>query len=355
MTAPVNGLLRYAAAPNKPSSTQAEPTRTIRHVDATRPLFLLAILCLTSAVSADEIDWNRARELHRRASSGQTLTDEERAYYDRARAERSKQQGRTAEARPESRTFTGLVPLTDMAADDRYKSEDGGLYGGGRNEPPPEHLVAAMEQARQIQTLNAQGEPSIDGKIVLISIGMSNTTQEFSAFQQLARADGDVSPKLVIVDGAQGGMDARAWAQPEQVDRKGRPEPWVVLERRLEEARVTAEQVQVAWLKQALINPGGIGEHPKHTAELAKHTETILHTLKQRFPNLRIVYLSSRIYAGYAMGSLNPEPYAYESAFAVRQLIQRQMKGEPSLNYDQSKGEVRAPLLLGGRISGRTE
>ena len=74
----------------------------------------------------------------------------------------------------------------------------------------------------------------------------------------------------------------------------------------------------------------------------------ILNKLKERFPNLRIAYLSSRIYGGYARTPLNPEPYAYESAFVVRWLIQDQIKGKPSLNHDPEKGAVKSPLLLWG-------
>ena len=48
------------------------------------------------------------------------------------------------------------------------------------------------------------------------------------------------------------------------------------------------------------------------------------------------------------MTPLNPEPYAYESAFAVRGLIQDQIKGEAKLNCDAAKGPVKAPLLLWG-------
>jgi len=33
----------------------------------------------------DAIDWEKARGLHQRATSGETLTGEEKAYYDRAR------------------------------------------------------------------------------------------------------------------------------------------------------------------------------------------------------------------------------------------------------------------------------
>jgi hypothetical protein len=74
----------------------------------------------------------------------------------------------------------------------------------------------------------------------------------------------------------------------------------------------------------------------------------VLQKLKGRFPNLRLAYLSSRIYAGYATTPLNPEPYAYESAFAVRWLIRDQANGAPGLNYDPEKGQVKAPVLLWG-------
>ena len=43
---------------------------------------------------------------------------------------------------------------------------------------------------------------------------------------------------------------------------------------------------------------------------------------KQKWPNVRIAYVSSRIYAGYANTGLNPEPYAYEGAFAMRWVIE---------------------------------
>ena len=70
--------------------------------------------------------------------------------------------------------------------------------------------------------------------------------------------------------------------------------------------------------------------------------------MRSRFPNLRIAYLGSRIYGGYSSGALNPEPYAYEGAFAARWLIQDQIKGDAALNYDASRGAVKSPLLLWG-------
>ena len=182
----------------------------------------------------------------------------------------------------------------------------------------------------------------------MISVGMSNTTQEFRSFITLANRDEQKSPLVALVDGAQGGMEASAWANPERARKMGRPDPWFVLEQRLKEAGYSAGQVQVAWIKQARANPPSLGEFPRHVQELRDNLVVIVQKLKQRFPNLRIAYLSSRIYAGYAATPLNPEPYAYESAFAVRWLIQDQIRGKSHLDFDPTRGEVEAPLLLWG-------
>src|ERR1051326_5798250 len=80
----------------------------------------------------------------------------------------------------------------------------------------------------------------------------------------------------------------------------------------------------------------------------------IARALKARYPNMRQVFFSSRIYAGYATSQLNPEPYAYESGFAVKWVIESQiaeMAGQPrsdtragSLRYDDGT----APWLAWG-------
>ena len=68
----------------------------------------------------------------------------------------------------------------------------------------------------------------------------------------------------------------------------------------------------------------------------------IINLAKEKYPNLRVAYLSSRIYAGYAKTQLNPEPYAYEGAFAVRKIIAAQIAGDKELDYKD------APILLWG-------
>jgi hypothetical protein len=247
------------------------------------------------------------------------------------------------------RPSVGLKPLTEMTAADGYKGEDGGLYGGGRNDPPPAHLQAARRETARIEPLEADGRPAKEGTIALVSISMSppvragragsNATQEFSVFNQLADKDTMKSPRLTIVDCVQGGQGMAQWVDPQ-----GRA--WLEADRRLQTAGVTPQQVQVVWVKLANIQPAG--ELTEHGRKLQRDTVIVLQNAKARFPNLRIAYLGSRIYGGWTTIPLNPEPYAYEGAFVVRWLIQDQIKGDPGLNFDPSEGAVKAPLLLWG-------
>jgi hypothetical protein len=245
--------------------------------------------------------------------------------------------------RPLPRVDTSkLKPLTE-AGKEEYKGFPGGLYPEGRNERPAAHEAAGLKLATAVRPLDGEGKAAPDGKIVLLSVGMSNTTQEFSAFKRLADADGDKNPHLTIVDGAQGGMTAFRIMDPESDS--GR-KFWGTVDQRLENAGATRAQVQAAWIKEA--DAGPREGFPQYARTLQGELGRIVRLMKGRFPNLKLVYLSSRTYGGYAKTLLNPEPYAYESGYSVKWLIEQQIKGEASLNYDPEKGAVKAPWLSWG-------
>lgn len=237
------------------------------------------------------------------------------------------------------RSSFGLTPLTDMTAEARYKGEDGGLYGAGQNQPPPAHLDAARQQAARITPLDTEGRPAPDGKIGLISISMSNATQEFSLFKQLADQDPQKSPHVTIVDCAQGGQAMAEWVSPNA-------RPWTEADRRLTQAGLSAKQVQAVWIK--LANKLPQGDLQQHGKKLQADTLAVLQNAKARFPNLRVAYLSSRTYGGHSTTPLSPEPYAYESAFAARWLIQAQLAGDPALRFEPTETPAKVPLLLWG-------
>jgi len=208
-----------------------------------------------------------------------------------------------------SLTSTGLVPLTDMGRR-HYRGFRGGLYPAGRNRPTAAYLRKGLAAARQVRP--------IGGKIVLLSIGMSNATAEFSAFKRVADRDPAKNANLTIVDGAQDGWDASRV--------KTDPSYWDSVDQRLIAAGVSANQVQAVWLKEAIA--GENRRFPRDARALQADLRAIARTMRVRYPNLHLIYLSSRTYGGYAITGLNPEPAAYDSGYAVRGVIQDRMVGK---------------------------
>lgn len=224
-----------------------------------------------------------------------------------------------------------LVPISQLI-NLTYRGFSGGLYPAS-NDPPPAHLAEAQARARAVTPRDTAGRPDPAGRYVLVSIGMSNTTQEFCSatgnppcnawtFMGQAAADSAVNhTSLVIVNGAAGGQDAATWESPSgaNYDR--------IRDTRLAPLGLSEKQVELAWVKVANAQP--TKRLPDRGADayiLERRMGNIVRALKMRYPNLTLVYLSSRIFGGYATTPLNPEPYAYESGFAVKWLIQAQIE-----------------------------
>jgi hypothetical protein len=209
-----------------------------------------------------------------------------------------------------------LTPLTDLASA-QYLGFAGGLYTDGKNEPPSAYGEAEVALGATVQPLDRNGKPSPSGKIAMISIGMSNTSHEFSQFIQLANADARKNPSLVMIDAAREGAAATEIAVPFG-------EYWTYVDRQLQLREISDAQVQVAWLKTALArDPRGF---PENARLLQRALRSIVEILSTKFPQLKLVYVSSRTYGGYSQSDLSPEPIAYESAFAVKWLIEERIK-----------------------------
>jgi PKD repeat protein len=234
-----------------------------------------------------------------------------------------------------SLTTIGVAPLTDMDVEYR-PGHMGGLWPFGTSARPNGHGAAGLAIVQGwVLPRDASGAVDMqNGKIGLISIGMSNTTQEFREFVDLANADPAKDSRVVVIDGAQGGQAADDWLDPNA-------QPWQVLANRIAAAGLSPAQVQVAWIKQAERRPNDLGAFPLHAQVLQSDLETIVQVLRAKYPHVRLTYLSSRTraYTDDPQG-LNPEPFAFESAFSVRWVLERQISGEPSLDFDPGSGPV---------------
>ena len=229
--------------------------------------------------------------------------------------------GATRPAGPDcARTSVGFTPLNELGKG-RYKGYQGGLYPGGSNTPPKRYLRAGLAAAARVRPLSGNGMPSRSGRIVVLSVGMSIAYLDFRSFLRLAATQpvragqylvaGTLTarPRVELVNGA-----TPTWDAPKIINNEA--SYLGILHTDLAAANVTSDQVQAVWLYDAIGNENQ--PFPADSQALERDLNTIIAMLRGHFPNLRLVYVSSREYAGYAVTTTNPEPYAYESGFAVK-------------------------------------
>ncbi len=223
-------------------------------------------------------------------------------------------------------TSIGATPLIDLT-EGRYHGEEGGLYPGASNSMPQEHRTLGLLQAAEVVPRISTGAPGSDGAIGFLSVGVSNTFREFETFTQMVSGHEALETDIVFINGAQGGAALSRWADSESG-------VWDDLDAVVERAALSPLQVQVAWVKMvARIDDANPAQpFPEDALTYQEDLEAALRVLKERFPNLAIAYLSSRIYGGYNTAtSPSPEPWAYQQGFGVKWTIEAQIEGDPEL------------------------
>lgn len=226
-----------------------------------------------------------------------------------------------------SRSFTQSFIATPLScpgeSGDPYLGQfQLGLYENDSN------LVPAGDNADGIAA-SAAVEP-IDGAIVVLGIGMSNAMYEWSNFIGYLPQHTVLGPSIRLVTGAATGRVACTWSvaygaascngpqAPNQYDR--------VRDNVLTPAGLTESQVEVVWMEDA--DPRPTASLPATDADaytLESYFGDAARAVRLRYPNVKLMLMDSRVYGGYATINLNPEPYAYESGFSVKWLIQAQV------------------------------
>jgi hypothetical protein len=188
--------------------------------------------------------------------------------------------------------------------------------------------------------LDANGNPDPNGKYALLSIGLSITFENFNQLKQGVASDTSLNPHLVFANGANPNLTAGRFANTTD------PIWTTETDYFLPNADITANQVVAVWIM--VIDGFPSGTFPTDLANLESQYVSILQNLHNFFPNLKLAFFSTREYGAYSNGNtqlVDPEPYAYETGFAVRQVIQDQLSGEADLNYNSANGPVVAPWI----------
>lgn len=277
------------------------------------------------------------------------------------------------------------TPIMDMAPGQTYLGFSGNLYENNSNSAPTDHDTDGKTSGAAIQPLDINGNPSSTGAIAFISVGLSNTSLEFGGFVQYVAdptRSSQVNPRLAVLNGAKPGEAACAYTDPVLApDMTCTIPPYTSTDSQNQYDRIRDEvlatatgapgvtpgcgttanpclsekQVQAVWLKEAspapegsgfstLCDPSTAGCANTATTTEAVHFEQqigqIARALRVRYPNLKQIFLASRIYAGYIIIDKSPEVYAYEYGFSAKWAIQAQINQIRGQGVDPVAGDL---------------
>jgi hypothetical protein len=178
-----------------------------------------------------------------------------------------------------SHTHTDRIPINDLGTG-FYLGFQGGLYPGGSNVRPLSQ-EQALDRTGRMLLLDADGNPDpVNGKFVLVGLGNSNAQQEWVYFVDHAATEPDKNTKLVIVNGAQIGMNADEISDPESVY-------WHHVDEAVQAAGVTTDQIQAIWFEESIAYPTDVW--PTNAQVLLGYFRTIMQIVKSRWPHVNRV------------------------------------------------------------------
>jgi hypothetical protein len=159
-------------------------------------------------------------------------------------------------------------------------------------------------QPSQTGILAAQ---NVQSGTVLLSIGMSNTTQLFS------KLDPAVT-RLTLVDGAQGGCVARKFAQATHTC-------WSGVTSALSAKGKTASDVSVVWIMA--VNPARTSQSvSSYVSGLSKDLNNVVKNVRTKYGTDTLILMSGLHHEVYApKSSIQPEPHAWESSNIVNSIV----------------------------------
>jgi hypothetical protein len=264
------------------------------------------------------------------------------------------------------------TPINDLGTG-TYLSFQGGFYLNGSNVVPSDHDADGELFTSETIPLDVNGNPSASGKVVLASMGMSNALIEYSTFETVVKKSKVVNKQtLVLWNAAASGQVACYWfpAYGSPACSPNTQNEYDRIDGGLAKANLSNMQVQALWIDNAngRVHPQNRGCQPQGTLCSSLCNPTLpgcvnsvnttnalneeeeygeaLRAWKTRFPNLKMAFFSGRVFGGYAAGGVDdvdPEPFAYETGFAIKWLIQAQINQIETGVIDPIAGDLSYP------------
>lgn len=232
-----------------------------------------------------------------------------------------------------------LVPLNDLGPG-TFNGYVGGLYPGGLNSPTGTYAVDLLKVCRGITPLDTFGNPSAQGgKILFVSLGWSTCGNNMRALEAKTVNNPLTNPKLLFVTLNSG----RGLARLNDVMNPNDPY-WDIVSSQIKTANTSYRQVQIIYLETE--DSTKIKSFPGRPLQVKNELESCFRVFKQKFPNVKLVYLLARTTTFGIQHIFNTEPCPYDFGWACKWAIEDQINGVAGTAY---KGPNKvSPLITWG-------
>ena len=225
-----------------------------------------------------------------------------------------------------SQASTAFIPVADLG-NQMFNGFRGGKYPGS-NAIPQKHFLQGEKESEKITALDKNGMTDSTGSIGFLVLGYSTAAMTGRYFRYITQQE-KINPAVKILIGAQGGLDINS-----MLEQGGKY--YLTIDSILEKENMSNLQVQVIWLSSGDIHSFS-EPFPQQCETQVEKYRTALAILKNKFPNLHVVFLSDRPYAGY-IGTEGPqdlkEPSGYYNSWTIKWLIEKQITLEKGFTYD---------------------
>ncbi len=231
-----------------------------------------------------------------------------------------------------------FIPLSELGKG-YFRGYQGGLYPGGLNNPSGNYLQDLSNFSQSIQALDSNGMPDANGHIVFIGVGASNPRTEFQAFQKITDTFRHINKRLKTVNTCIGGQGVQKMNQLSD-------NYWKQADKMMDSMGLSNLQVQIAWLETENTSSAD-SSFPGGPASLVTDVKVLLRMMKQKYPNLKICYLSARTYAGWVSGGTGrglEYPRDYYNGWAMKWVIDSAINQASGFEYSGSTPSIPMPV-----------
>jgi hypothetical protein len=230
------------------------------------------------------------------------------------------------------------IPLIDLGTN-TFVGDTGGLYPGGKNLPSGTYALDLYKACKSIVPLDTFGRVNNNGRVLFISLGGSTCGHNMRQLKTQTEHNPLTNSKLILLNCCNGSGEASLNSIMNPNDPY-----WDHVTQLVQGSGGSYKQVQLIYLES---DDSTIHSYwPGRANTVKKDLENCLRVFKQKFPNIKVVYVLGRTRTFGNLAQWNREPSPYYMGWGCKWAIEDQINGVPGTQY-KGKNAV-APMLTWG-------